>query len=463
MLLLIWDVETTGLKATSLVIEVACGLFDTEKRIFTSPILSTLLPAPKNEAAVFNKISEEELIELSNNPEALNHVRSVLSQMELMFGEAEASCAHNASFDRDKLAILCGDGPEGSGPRFGYFWGIDVKSKPWVCSCRDVTYGSPVADRKLETIAKALSVNTSGNHRAARDVMIVGEILASAPCLSDELGDLFATEKVKLKALVNMRNPPIDLLAQFGFSRSGSGEKGGFYRQMRESSLEQRIFPFTIQRSDTQEFRYAGKKDWLPKESFDEDLKLYVARDDKTVEIDLDPSYVRAGFLPVESSHLKAYKYSAHEDGGSFHVISKNGMHRKYVNVSQDQYLEFREELAKGLSAGSYIARRICGKYRFYFESEIPSPNFKSISMIELTSSKKYFCLWIDGIHVKLLSSNLDYVVTLVCADENDAHSTGVACLTAPMIHEMLKERFGAEYDYDVGRGGMAISIVSAA
>ena len=163
--LAIVDLEATNPDpATAAIVEVACCLWDVERRIVTS-VYSTTVYAAENPAQHINGIPAEALVDAPAVNRAMASVGHFVEKADLI-------AAHNGdSFDRPVLE------------QHACPW---VDSKPWV-DTMDFSWPRHSSSRSLIALAAAHGVPIGTVHRAVDDVLLVARLLERAAELGADI------------------------------------------------------------------------------------------------------------------------------------------------------------------------------------------------------------------------------------------------------------------------------------
>lgn len=164
MLLALLDVETSGLDATDVAIEVAVSLFDTAHASVTESY-STLIRHDSNGAEALNRIPAALLVGARTREEAWGRVARVTA-------EATAFGAWNDTFDRR-------------------FVSNSIGAKPWF-DAMDLEWPRPCDSRGLVAVALAHDLGVAHAHRAAADVDLMARLLTRARELGADLDAMLA-------------------------------------------------------------------------------------------------------------------------------------------------------------------------------------------------------------------------------------------------------------------------------
>ncbi|RME03968.1 MAG: 3'-5' exonuclease [Planctomycetota bacterium] len=172
------DTETTGLEASSRIIELAGVRFSLERElgVFPSVLIHPSVPIPPQSTEIHG--ITDEMVRQSPRFE-------VVIERFLRFGENAVWLAHNAWFD---VKMLSGE--------------FRRLSRPFPSLCFLDTYAlsrcylPQLPNHRLQTVAAHFQLNTEGLHRAQKDAFLVKEIFlrlfAHRPSLLlEELGPLF--------------------------------------------------------------------------------------------------------------------------------------------------------------------------------------------------------------------------------------------------------------------------------
>ena len=198
---LLCDVETTGTEEDSVVIEVAALVFSISA---ASPIRSfaSLIRAPSNPAFEVNRIPESLLLEAPT-------AEQVWPAIARMAGESDAFIAHYSDFDSR------------------FFPPAIATSKPWICSCHDLTWPRQQKPGEgLVKLALAHDLGVAVAHRAAADVDILARLFTRVAEMGVDLAAMLQRglrPKALYQALVSYDDRK--LASDAGFRWNDDGKK----------------------------------------------------------------------------------------------------------------------------------------------------------------------------------------------------------------------------------------------
>jgi DNA polymerase III epsilon subunit-like protein len=180
ILLLITDVETTGLDfKKEYIIELAAVLYSMKLRTVLQQ-WSTLMYAPSNPVEHINHISQA----------SLDAVSMVDVQPEVLYRmafDADAFVGHNIEFDRNFI-LTWGKGFLVDGRPF-------PSEKPWICTYKEIVWNKPTVKKKLNIIAEAHGIPLGGEHRALFDCNLIAQLFSQLPNLEEQIKNLIAKKR----------------------------------------------------------------------------------------------------------------------------------------------------------------------------------------------------------------------------------------------------------------------------
>jgi DNA polymerase III subunit epsilon len=210
---LIVDFETTGLDTqTATVIELGCVLWSVKHRQIVESY-STVLGAEKNEAVVFNGLSDEFLREQIG----LGADEIGWSIADDAARRSDFIVAHFAKFDWEcVLRVMEND--VGAAPH-----GLELLQKTWVCTSEDVEWPKVSGKRSLAAIALAHGVAVTNAHRAIHDCLLLARLFEQVPDIDERLeAALLRAQRPKATFFANVPVEQNDLVKQAGFKWNGA-------------------------------------------------------------------------------------------------------------------------------------------------------------------------------------------------------------------------------------------------
>lgn len=222
MLLLICDVETTGLENSDTTVELAWVVYDTEtKQTLTSN--SFMYPHEEIPTEKLIKITPELSKVFGKDAIDLN-----MKILEIHLNKCDAIVAHNAKFDKRFVEKLP-DCPT-------------VLTKPWVCSYEDLDFGTKAT--KLTYMCTDFGVPVSGAHRAINDVLMLAQLLSKLPNLEEQVTSILTKKKFTVQAVVSFNDK--ELAKEAGFK--WEADRKAWVKSVRAENKEaiNGMFNFTV-------------------------------------------------------------------------------------------------------------------------------------------------------------------------------------------------------------------------
>lgn len=236
---LLLDTETTNTDhKTGAIVEVACILYSLQ---YATPITSfaAIVHGKSNAAEHINGIAPC-LMKEASSPALVSGI------VDELIVNCDAIVAHCAAFDRGFMLDVERD------------WGLNLRTKPWICSMRDIEWPKPSKSRALISIALQHGVTVVSAHRAYTDCDILARLLTRVHETGTDLELLMERAmrpKVLVEALTNKEDR--DIVYANGFDWNDRTRQS--LREMPEEDIS--ALPFKCRIIDKTTVTCSGTRD----------------------------------------------------------------------------------------------------------------------------------------------------------------------------------------------------------
>jgi len=161
MLLAIIDTETTGVKDSDQMIEIACIIFDVKSKTIIHQLSTLIYSELDNQGVRKNKISKEALEVAKSREKVSKHIHDCIIKLA---NSCDYVLAHNVEFDKKFIPQI---------------------TSPWLCTMDDFRWESD--SKNLLGIANDYGIPIFNNHRALDDCNLVVQLLKKLENLEEAI------------------------------------------------------------------------------------------------------------------------------------------------------------------------------------------------------------------------------------------------------------------------------------